>query len=288
MILFFYFREQKKTVLFPRLGDEALSESKLQSLLKDREEELSKNPNDMKSLVDRGVVYYLMGPDHYADALNAFNSAWKSGAFDERIFYYSGILYENLSLFEEAQKQYERFLNHEPADSEIRLRLARLLFRMGKWEESISRYQAILDENPKDLTSLINMGLAYQKRAEILNASKNPPADPEQVKTSEAQAITYLERAAQMAQPLPEGVGTVLAQLHYKAKSWQKAVDHAAPELARNPNDPLLLEILSISYEGLNQNEQALEFYGKWSAAAPRNPVPRNKARQLKKLLNVK
>lgn len=275
---------------FPRLNDDAPSASKLESLLKDKEEDISKNPNDLKSLVDRGVVYYWMGPAHYADALNSLNAARKGGAFDERIFYYSGVLYENISLFEEAQKQYERFLNHVPDDREIRLRLARLLFRMGKWEESIARYQALVEENGKDFTSVINCGLAYQKISEGLQskAAKPSPEDAAKIRELEDQAIVYLERATALGANLPDGVGFTLAKLYYRKKEWQKAAQAAEPEHQKGSNDAMLLEILSVSYESMGQNEKALEYYTKWSSAAPRNQTVKNKIKNLKKLLKIK
>ncbi len=286
----FWVQRRSNHRFFPRLNDAPPSASKLESLLKDKEEDLTKNPNDLKSLVDRGVIYYWMGADHYADALNSLNAARKGGAFDERIFYYSGVLYENISLFEEAQKQYERFLNHQPEDREIKLRLARLLFRSGKWEESIARYQALIDDNAKDYTSIINCGLAYQQVAESIQ-SKNPrpsPEDAAKIRQTEDQAIGYLERAVSLGESLPPGVGFTLAKLYYRKKEWQKAAQAAEPEQQRGSGDPALLEILAVSYENMGQNEKALDYYNKWSAAAPRSQTARTKIKNLKKLLKIK
>ncbi len=289
-LIVFFAQRLLNNQFFPRLNEPPPSESKLRSLLKNKEEDLSKNPNDLESLVDRGVVYYWMGPDHYADALNSLNAARKGGAFDERIFYYSGVLYENISLFEEAQRQYERFLNHEPDDHEIRLRLARLLFRMDKWDESISRYLSMIEENGKDLTSIVNCGLAYQKKAELIQSKKAKlaPEEASEVGKLEDQAVIYLERARSLSAELPEGVMFTLSKLYYRKKDWQKATQTAETEVQRDSNAPALLEILAVGYENLNQNEKALDFYVKLSAAAPKNSTAKNKIKNLKKLLKIK
>ena len=285
----FYVRSQKNDLFFPRLTDRPPSPQSLESRLKRADARLAKNPNDLESVVDRGVIYFHMGPEHYADALNAFNAAWQAGVFDHRIFYYSGILYENLSFFDEAQRQYERFLRHEPGDREIRLRLARLLFRMGKWDDAVARYQEFLQENDKDVTAMVNCGLAYEKKIELAKASKTKLSaeDKSKLENERDQAIAYLENAAKLQTDLPEGVYGALAKLQAEAGNWSGAAVSCEAELRKTPDQPEFLELLAQADEKTNQPQKALEAYGRLAQKKPTAALNR-KIRTLKKQLKIK
>jgi tetratricopeptide (TPR) repeat protein len=286
----FYARTNRSAPsFFPRVSDSAPSAKTLESKLKRAEARISKNPDDLEAVVDRGVAYYHMGPEHYADALNSFNAAWQAGAFDHRIFYYSGILYENMSFFDEAQRQYERFLHHEPGDREIRLRLARLLFRMGKWDDAVARYQEFLQENDKDVTALINCGLALQKKIELSAAPGRRPTPEEQSKIDgdRTQAIAYLENAAKLQPDLPEGVYGTLARLQSAANQWPGAVSSFEAELKKSPDQPELLDLLGQAYEKNNQADKALDAYNRLAQKKPTANLTR-KIKALKKQLKIK
>lgn len=275
--------------LFPRAGDPPPSAAKLDDQLKESEERLSRNPADLKALVDRGIIYYLKGPEHYADALNSLNAAWRAGAFDVRIFYFSGLLYENLSLFEEAERQYERFLNHQPADREVRLRLARLLFRMNKWEESIASYQALLADNGNDVTSLVNCGTAFHKRALEIQAKKQKTEeDKAELTRCLEQATTYLEKAAKVQPDLPAGVQLTLAEARFDQGNWSAAAAAAEAELAKDPAQTRAYELLAASHEKSGDPQKALDAYTRWSQQAPQNPKVTRSIRTLKRQLKIK
>ena len=284
-VFLYTYRSRQEGLLFPRSGSASLPQSVIENRLKNTEEKLARKPGDLKAIVDRGVLYFSMGPEHYADALNSFNAAWQAGAFDERIFYYSGILYENLSLFDEAQKQYDRFLRHVPGDREVRLRLARLLFRVGKWEDSIQQYQEFLQENDKDITSMINCGLAYRKKAEIiLQPGKKLTAEQKNEAQSDIdQSINYLESAVKIDPNLPEGVYLAMADLYFGKGDWEKAVSACEFEIQKSTQSELL-QIMAASCEKLNRNDKALEYYMKISRQQPQNAVWARKVRALKKL----
>lgn len=275
---------------FPRLGEDPPKTRALESKLKKTDERLALNPNDLQALVDRGVAYFFMGRDHHADALNAFNAAWQAGALDRRIFYYSGVVYEDLTLYEEAQRQYERFLRHEPQDRQIKMRLARLLFKMGKWEDSLARYQDYIQENEKDATSILNCGLAYYKKIEMdLQANKKPtPQDNEAVRTDAGKALEYLEKAARIAPQLPEGIHLSMAKLYNLRQDWERAALSAEAELAVSTAAAAPLKILANASEQLNRPDKALDAYSKLSQLEPRNPAWNRKTRSLKKLLAKK
>ncbi len=231
-----------------------------------------------------------MGPDHYADSLNALTEAWREGTFDKRIFYYLGVLYENLSVFDEAEKQYTRFLNHEPDDREILLRLARLDFRMGKWEESIQQYQKLLDKNPKDVTSLVNLGLAYQLRykAEAALSGKNKKSDADLKKILEL-GVHNLEAAKTFDPNLSKGIYLALAQMYSAQGLTDQSIESAKMELTKYPGDNKdAYQVLTSGYEKLNNKQGLLETLEAWARSDPKNPNLPRRINALKKQLKIK
>ncbi len=252
---------------------------------------LAKNPKDLTALVNRGVVFFEMGQDHYSDALNALTQARRDGAIDRRVFYYLGVLYEDLSVFDEAEKQYARFLNNEPGDREIRLRLARLLFRMGKWDSAIEHYHMLLEQNPKDVTTLVNLGLAHQLRykAEAAVSGKNKMS-PSDLNGLLEQGIKHLEAARVLDPNLSKGVFLALAQMYAAQNKWEESASAAKSELEKYPGENVKdsYQSLSAAYEKLKQNENLLHALEAWAAADPKNSTLPRKIKSLKKLLKIK
>lgn len=282
---------RKSEPFFPRLGSPQLPSQDLERLLEKSDSILQKNPNDLSALVDKGVVYYAMGPDHYSESLNTLNAAWRQGAFDKREFYYLGLLYENLSLFDEAEKQYERYLKHESNDREIKLRLARLLFRMGKWQECINQYEGLVQENPNDVTSLINLGLAYQKKFEAESEVKGKnKLSTAQIQEFPAQGAAYLEKAAAIDPNLAKGIYLALAKMLAAQGRWDQAAVSAQAELDKYSLEggKAPLEILAQCYEKLNEKPKLMETYQKLLELDPKNSHLKRKINALKKSLGIK
>lgn len=281
-------------VFFPRVNRTSPPPDRIQRLLKESEKRLALDPENLDALVELGIAYFFMGPERYPDSLNAFNAAWRMSAFDPRLFYYSGILYEEISLFEEAEKQYRRFLKHVPKDREIELRLARLLYRMGKWADSVRYYEQLVKSNPNDVTSTVNLGLAYSRRYEQIRqelSTKSKPTQKPQKADEPAQtdpsmlmtrAIEFLEKAAKLDPELDEGLHLELAKLYFEKNDWQNCVLACQSELKRKNSDPETLKLITLSYEKLGDKNNAYTFASLWEKSDPKNRQARSKAGQLK------
>lgn len=221
------------------------------------------------------MIYFFLGNDHIADSLNSFHAAWQAGALDKRIFYFSGILYEELSLFEESIKQYRKFLNHEPSDRHIRLRFAKLLYQTGRLEEAVQEYEVLVKKNEKDVTSLINLGLAFKEKYEQSKKIKKPAAQELE------QALAYLTKAAKLQPKLAEGVHLAMAKLYFLKEDYDKSIASCKAELKVAENSIECLKLLARAYEKSNQKKEALETYQQLSQKEPRNSLYKQKVRSL-------
>ena len=198
-----------------------------------------------------------------------------------------------MSLFNEAQKQYERFLNHEPNDYEIKMRLARLLFRMNLWEESVQKYKELLQTTPQDATSLINCGLAIQNQYDTLKKDKK--TNPADLKNLRQDGISYFEKAIQTQAEMPKGLYLGLAKFYLDSENFDPALAAAEKEwsvekeLPLNAQNSEVLLTVAMAHEKLDHKEKALDFYMQLLKINPAagNKI-QSKIRILKKQLNVK
>ena len=265
--------------------------SKLERIVEKSLKSIENNPSDLTARVDMGVAHFHMGPEFYDEALNELSDAWAGGAFDERIFYYLGVLYENITVNEEAEKQYRRFLNHHPDDREILLRLARLLFRQGHWEQAVEQYSKLAEKTPKDSTSLVNLGLAYQARHKTESAlkGKDRMTDAE-ISGFLNQGIARLEQAKTLSPDLSRGIHLALAEMYAASEEWEKSLQAAGNELLKYPGaaDTAALALQAQALQKLNRNEELLNTYEKWAAADPKNRSLPGKISALKRKLKAK
>ena len=66
--------------------------------------DLKTNPQDLKALALLGTCYFKKGPDFYPQGVNALEEARSLGSLDPDIFYYLGIMYQNLGFYPFALK----------------------------------------------------------------------------------------------------------------------------------------------------------------------------------------
>jgi tetratricopeptide (TPR) repeat protein len=151
---------------FSRNGNESIIEEQVEKRLKMLDKKLKDNPDDIFSLLDYGILKYQKGPSHYVDAIASLEEARNKGSTDYRIFYYLGVMYQAVGLYEYAQKEYRRFLNHREDDFEVRMLLAKLLFKEAKFEHAIKEYEYLNLKYPKNIIVLENLALSRWKNSE--------------------------------------------------------------------------------------------------------------------------
>ncbi len=134
--------------------------------------DLKTNPQDLKALALLGTCYFKKGPDFYPQGVNALEEARSLGSLDPDIFYYLGIMYQNLGFYPFALKEYQRYLRNFPDDQDLRQREAKLLFQAGRYYEAQAEYERLSSLSPRDPVIKENLGLCLWKNHEDEGAAE--------------------------------------------------------------------------------------------------------------------
>ena len=145
------FSRRKVDFPFPPQIDAAIAEA---------QERLKVNSQDIASLVELGTLHFEKGKDFYPDAINDLEEARELGALDPRLFYCLGIMYQEMGLYPFALEEYRRYLRHYPNDKEIRMLLAKLLYKQGHFPEAVGEYERLKFHFPNDPLIEENLGLS--------------------------------------------------------------------------------------------------------------------------------
>ncbi len=221
---------------------------------------LSGHPDDIDSYIALGMGYYQKGPDHYVEAMNAFEKARDLGATSELLFYYTGVMYDALGLPEYAINELSKYLRHHPNDYETLLRLGNLYFRQKRTDDALAIYKEALHSWPKDATAWFNYA--------ILNKDKgNYPV-----------ALNALEEVEKIAGRLPEGGVYERGEIYRLSGDTTRAFQSYQEELAAHPSFLPALEATEAMLRAKGDQKQARNFQKrireikKQAAAAKSNP----------------
>ncbi len=141
----------------------SLSAFHIDDAIASAQETLKTNPDDLRTLTRLGVLHYQKGTEFYPQAINELEEAHSLGALDPRIFYYLGLMYQDIGFYPFAIEQYQRYLRNFPENKDIRQREAKLLYQAGRYSEASSEYQRLSFRFPKDPVIEENLGLSLWK-----------------------------------------------------------------------------------------------------------------------------
>lgn len=146
----------------PRSAADFPDRAAIEAILAETQKTLEAEPADLKALMRAGIAYFALGREHAVEAINRFEDARLYGATDPRIFYYLGRLYSLVGLPQFAVPEFERFLRHRAADSEVMLELGRLHYQLGNYAQSSGFYEKLL-ANRRDPMVIENLALVNLK-----------------------------------------------------------------------------------------------------------------------------
>lgn len=148
---------------FPRSPEEFVRPARAQRRLAELAERLRETPDDIKALDEAGRLKFQLGEANYVAAISDLERARALGLADPRAFYYLGVMYQAVGLYEFAAQEYRKFLNNFPKDAETRMLLAKLYYAAGDHPGAAREYEALRRDGADDPVLLENLALALRK-----------------------------------------------------------------------------------------------------------------------------
>lgn len=148
---------------FPRSSPDFMQSARAERRLEELAAALEASPDDIKALDEAGRLKFQLGAPRYIEAIADLERARALGLADPRTFYYLGVMYQGVGLYDFAAQEYRRFLNNFPGDAEVRMLLAKLYYAEGDYPGAVREYEALLGDGADDPVLLENLALARWK-----------------------------------------------------------------------------------------------------------------------------
>ncbi len=248
------FSLKPKKNFFPRESEiKVIDEKKLDSEINNLSSKLENNSDDINTMVEFGIRYFIKGPQFYDQAINILYKAWKLGSTDIRVFYYLGCMYEFLKLYNMAIEEYKKFLNNVPDDIEVNIRLGNLYYKIGNLDKSIEIFNSILQKDKDNIIVLSNLGFIYFEKNQF---DKSQEFFTKAINVSKKKNIVE-----------PRSVNYYLGKIFYNNKNYETAKKYLLKEQQLYPDNienSLLLVKTYIAVEEYKESydlaEQLLEI----------------------------
>lgn len=200
------------------------------------QERLKVDPQDLNALVELGTLNFEKGKEFYPEAINQLEDARELGALDARIFYCLGVMYQELGLYSFSLDEYKKYLRHHPDDKEVRMLVAKLLYKRTNYGDAVAEYERLKFHHPGDSLIEENLGLSLwgakltERAVESFNTLKGMGDEQAkrasfylgQIAFEQGDAKTALEHLLQ-AQPEGQGYGIPAERiLAATAQAYQK------------------------------------------------------------------
>lgn len=234
---------------------------------------LKNNPEDLKALVSLGIDYFQQGPNFYPQGINSLEEARSLGALDPRIFYYRGLMYQNLGFYPFALKEYQRYLRNFPNDEDIRQREAKLLFQAGRYNDALSEYQRLSYFSPKDPVIKENLAICLWK-----NHEENPAAE------------IFSELAKTSSQEGAQRAEFYLGRIAWSQKDYQGAFSHLLKAVPAGNEDigiapqKIYFFLAQISQK-LGHYRESQRFWKKTLSLDPRDSQAKKELKKVRRFL---
>lgn len=218
----------------------SLSPTEAKSRAESAKNHVQSYPEDFNAYSQLAIAYFYMGPNYYADALNALDRARDLGATSESLFYYAGIMYDVMGLPEYAVNELEKFHRHSPGDYETSIRLANLYWRTKRTDQVMVLYKQLIDRWPNDPTIWFNYAIIQKEKSQLDDALQSLA---KVMKLSSGQ--------------LPEGGQYLQGEIARLKGQEDQAMGFYQQEISRNPQYLPALESLEALHRRKGQLKEA-------------------------------
>ncbi|MBM3251361.1 MAG: tetratricopeptide repeat protein [Candidatus Omnitrophica bacterium] len=106
----------------------------------------------------------------FSRAIEDYNFLIKKRLGDDKIFNNLGVIYAKLKEHKLAQESFARAIAYNSGMVEAHNNLADLALQINDYDRAITEYSWVLEKEPKNITALYNLGLAYMSSGDSLGA----------------------------------------------------------------------------------------------------------------------
>ncbi len=229
--------------------------------------------------IDLGVAYYQK--KDWTSAIASFEKAVQLNPFGTQALLYEATCYHQMQEPAKVLETYQRVLDIDPTKIDVQYDRAQLCDKIAgdanlvssvkvkdqaspdavpktltqkEWADKAAEdYQAIYDQNPGYKDVAFALGLIYFNKGEFKKAEP------------------YLEKAVSLA-PTKDNVVLALGQDELRSQNYKDAVNTLAKYLEVTQNDtlkPAVMDQIAVSYEKLNDYNNALVYYEKLLGLRP-------------------
>ena len=216
----------------------------------------------------------VLGNNH--DAVSFFQKAIEINPADASVKGKLGRTFINLNQFKKAYELFSEIYQKDSLNIFWNKQLAFCAFRTGNKEEAIKLYEKVLEQNPRDYSTYINLSHLYDRKQEpekvvelLTRGLEQFPGDEELF--LEFARFYFGSKQYELAVPYYEkyfnagGLRELKIQLNYAISSYfarneKKSLEALAYCSTLAPNDPFVLFYKSLNHKRLAEYEDAEKF----------------------------
>ncbi len=232
------------------------------------------NPRAASPWVELGDIY-MLGLRRPDQAIEPYKTAVRLDPQNAAVHYALGNALAVKGDLQGAQSQYEEASRLEPDNPLPHLARGDVLAGMGKYADAISEFQSALRISPKLASTYTKIGMICQRDHRVADARRAYQTaidlDPNQViaynnlavlaaeeKTEMGQALTWAEKAVQLAPREPQVLDT-LGWVYRARGELDKALDTLKAATSIGPPQPNILYHLGVVYAEKGRQREARE-----------------------------
>ena len=221
--------------------------------------------------------------EHFEEAVSELMNAAELAPADPRPYRHLAMAYEKVRLHERAEEAYRKVLELAPRDLDANMKLAKLLYKLGKSEEAgalVREYEIALGQHLDQARRFLASERLGDAVRELTRAVELAPDDPRPYRQLAVayERLRLHERAEQAYRRLldlaPRDLDAKLSfakYLHDLGKT-EEAVALLEEYEKERPDDPLLWAELAINALRLGGTEEAIRLLERYTRAREKDP----------------
>jgi tetratricopeptide (TPR) repeat protein len=235
------------------------------------------------------LAYLSLNKRSYADAEAAFNKILQAHPTEWRAV--AGLVDTDLAQNrpEKALSRLDAELTRSHGAPAVRYMLATTALRSGKYDIAIANFRDLANQTTNSIDPLIQLANVYQLRGDVHNAivtlQKAAALQPKDSRPAtllpfllesenRAQEAKQVARRALSSRPKdPVAMNNLAYLLAETGDSLDEAVKLAREAVGHAPNNPIFLDTLGYVYLKRDQNDEALDIFGRLIRRYPDDPA---------------